>query len=454
MQRLRQYAADKNKADKNFSIVFQSNSRESLNKGLISQSDKETVDSLLADLQEYERQLEEERNQIAEERDMMQLQQEAVEHLLETETMKTQELESRILELEEILENEAHRQETEELLVKIEMLETEIERQKETINSLASNQQDGLKRTSSKSPWNSYREGSVRGTAASADEEDSAGEVEEQDSFGVSGRDSVVSISTIVDAKIQGELLKLRSSVGHKDRTIEEQAKELARLREQLNNSEEVQKMHNLERTCEDFRNESKQFRSEVDKLKKQLAEMEELRKKDLAKMEEMKQTELENNEALKKLEVQNILNVSSSNLSKSQLMDVLDINGGALKSISVLPGLEEEQEEEEAEKAPTIEQKSANKEESKKEQEKSGWFGLGGDNRGDKNAKADGDVSKQEPSNAKEKDEGFNWFGFGKKKVEEDNTDGVVAELPSIQAPTANSGPQKQTRLSNVLDF
>ena len=101
IQRMRNIAIDSK-----FAAVFESNTRESVSKGLMSESDKETVDKLLADLQEYEGQLEEERTALAEERDMMQLQQEAVEHLLETETMKTQELEARILELEDILENE------------------------------------------------------------------------------------------------------------------------------------------------------------------------------------------------------------------------------------------------------------------------------------------------------------------------------------------------------------
>jgi len=454
IQRMRAVAGESH-----FAAVFDSDPRESINKGgpTMNEKDKETVDKLLKDLQEYERKLEEERDQISEERDMMQLQQEAVEHLLETETMKSQELEARILELEEIVESQMQQQETEELMMKIEMLESEIERQQESMAKMAAEQQEGLKRgTSSKSarssPWNEDRE-----------ESESSSE-EGSDPGGAVNRDSVVSISAIGNAKIQGELLQLRSSMAHKNKAIEEQAKELAKLREQLGNSEEVQKMHHLEATCEDFRNESKQFRSELDQLKAYVAEMEAARQEDAEKMEAMKQAELETKEALqkaeeerdeanRKLEVTDLLNLGKTLKKQTPLEDVLAIDGG--KSASDKAPVEKQKSvevEEEREWRPRGAPAAA--EEPKKEEAQTGWFGFGGDEKKDTKA------PELEPEKKKE-DEGFNWFGLGGKKEDkeetdddgEEETDGV-GELPSMQVPAASSGGPKEKRLSNMLDF
>lgn len=456
--------------DSNFGSVFESATRESIDKGLMSESDKETVDKLLKDLQDYEQQLEQERNQISEERGMMQLQQEAVEHLLETETMKTQELEARILELEEILENQVHQQETDEYLMKIEMLKSEIERQQDTINTMATAQQTELKRKGSKGPmskaWTSDRESSTREWS---DGEESLGGEGDSEQGGVD-RSSFVSVSTIGSAKLQGELLQLRSSLKEKNKAVEDQAKQLAKLREQLGNSEEVQKMHHLEATCEDFRNESKQFRSEVDELKKQLAEMEDSKHADAEKMDAMKQAELENkqalqqaeeekNEALRKLEVKDLLKIGKNAANQSQLRVVLSIDGNNSKSTQPLGGTEDTAEEQEKEVQVKGAQPTAT-EKSRDEEEKFGWFGLGGGDKHDKKQKSDTNASEQESkAEKKEKGGGFDWFGLGgKQNKEESNDDGeeegeTVAELPS-QEPASSGKMAKQIRLSNVLDF
>ncbi|KAL3940350.1 MAG: hypothetical protein SGBAC_005101 [Bacillariaceae sp.] len=455
--------------DGNFASIFESATRESIDKGLMSESDKETVDKLLKDLQDYEEQLEEERNQISEERDMMQLQQEAVEHLLETETMKTQELETRILELEEILENQVHQQETDEYLMKIEMLESEIERQQDTINTMATARQTKLKRKGAKGPmskaWTSDRESSTREWS---DGEESLGGEGDSEQGGVD-RSSFVSVSTIGSAKLQGELLQLRSSLKEKNQAVEDQAKELAKLRQQLRNSEEVQKMHHLEATCADFRNESKQFRSEVDELKKQLAEMEASKLADAEKIEATKQAEFENkkawqraeeekNEALRKLEVKDLLNIDKNATNQSQLRDVLSIDGNNSKSPQPLGGKEDVAEEQKEVQVKGVQPTATEK--STDEEEKSGWFGFGGGDKHYKKQKSDINASEQESKAEKKEKGGFDWFGLGGKDNKEDsNTDGeeegeTVAEQPSMQDPPSSGKTAKQMRLSNVLDF
>lgn len=452
--------------DSQFAAAFNSNLEDSANMGLMSSSDKATVDKLLADLQQYEATLEKERNQLSEERDMMQLQQEAVEHLLEEETKKTQQLQARILELEHILDTQVHKRENEELMMKVQMLEAENERQEASLAKLVSEKQENLKRQSSghmpSAHFSSVDLWTSHGDPANANNNGDSSKDDDQEFF--ESRSSIMSKPG--GARTQGELLQLQSSLKEKNKTVEEQAKELARLKDRLDTSEEVQKMQRLEATCDDFRKESKQFRAEVEHLKQELAKNEASRQAESQIMEKMRQGDLEKNEALKKaedgknealrqLELHNLLNFSSQAPSQSELKGVLDIDGnnvskskGWLGNKSYANICNESQEakttsEETGANSTAVSNKS-------EQQEQSGWFGLGGGDTG---------LDNEEKLESYAEEEGFNWFGFGGKKEEtikdgQAEYDDSVTDLPSIQVTSGNERLlAKVTSLSNLLD-
>jgi len=393
LQRMNQLAVDSK-----FAEVFNSNASDELvEKGVMSKSDKEMVEKLLTDLQQCETQLEEDRNRIEEERQLMHLQQEAVEHLLDTETMKSQELEARIMEFEEALETQVHQRENEELRMKIQMLEAEIERKHDTICTMVAAQQEDMRLSSSRGSGQSTYDNSIEDNEEEGDQ-----------SFLRST--SMSSLSNSGGAKLQGELLQLRSSLNEKHKVIEAQAKELARLKEELGASEEVHKMHNLEATCEDFRNESKHFRSEVDKLKKELAESESSRDQEMKKVEALKKTEKELDESLRKLKVNDFMNGVGKVPNQDKLQGLLDI--------------------------------------SKRGSEKS--------NADDESDATMLDTPVRKPDSDSDDDSsegGFDWFGFGKgkKDSEELNREDKVAELPQVPAKV---NEKKSTRLSAALNF
>jgi len=329
-----------------------------------------------------------------------------VEHLLDTETMKSQELEARIMEFEEALETQVHQQENEELRMKIQMLEAEIERKHDTICTMAATQQEDMKLVSSRGFGQSTYESSI---------EDNE---EEGDKILLRSM-SMSNHSNSGGAKLQGELMQLRSSLNEKNKVIEAQAKELARLKEELGASEEVHKMRNLEATCEDFRNESKHFRSEVDKLKKQLAQSESSRDQEIKKVEALKNTEKELDESLRRLKVNEFINRVGKVPSQDKLQDLLDISKHG------------------SEKSKTDDESDA--------------------------TMLDTSVRKPDSETGDAATEGgFDWFGFGfgkgKKNSKELNREDEVAELPHLpsgQVPAeVNERISEQARLSAILDF
>jgi len=397
--------------DSQFAAAFNSNTEEKVNKGLMSASDKAAVDKVLHDLQQYEAQLEQERNQLSEDRDMLLLQQESVEHLLEEETQKTQELEARISELENILENQVYQQENEELIMQVQMLEAELERQEESLAKMAAEKQEAMKRETSNSTertasmtsssnWSSARGGGGGGGSNSEEDEEN--------------RSSSFMSSPAGGAKLQGELLQLRSSLNHKEKAMEEQTKEIARLREQLEQSDEIQKLSQVEATCEDFRKESKQFRSEVERLKKQLAEVESEKQAEIINVERLKQSEAEKtealrlaedekNEALKKLDTHLLLSLNTTKTRESTINNVLDI-GAPPQYPKPPPPAETIEEYDEMEDSDIDD-------EANKPEEKKNWFGFVGG------------AGDEDEVQEKDENQESGWFGFGGGKEKNDDS-------------------------------
>ncbi|CAJ1931632.1 unnamed protein product [Cylindrotheca closterium] len=424
MQTLRSCAVDTH-----FSAAFSSEPDKSVSAGLMSESDKDTVDKMLAELRQYEIQLEQERNQLIADRDMLQLQQESVEHLLEEETQKAQQLEARVSELENILESEVYRKENEELMMKVQLMETELKRQEDSLAKMVADKQEVMKRQNSTS---TERTSSIVSNWDSADLILDGSEVQSEK------RSS--SLMTVPgDAKLQGELLQLRSSLNHKDNALEEQAKEIAKLKEQLEQSDENQKLSQVEAACEEFRNESKENRSEVERLKKQLAKVEAEKQAEIIKGERWKQleeektkalreAEYEKNEALKKLDTHLLLNLKTTKTRESTINNVLDIGTPAQYATTTPTEIIEETDEiEESEFNDSEKQEKTNwfgrrgkeveelkgikkKRLSIEEAEELNWFGFGGD----------GDDKVQE----KDDNAASGWFGFGGKEKKDDRNE------------------------------
>mmetsp|Transcript_41442 Transcript_41442/g.99826 ORF Transcript_41442/g.99826 Transcript_41442/m.99826 type:complete len:567 (+) Transcript_41442:61-1761(+) len=249
-----------------FLAAFDSSERGSVLKRL-SQENQHEVENLLDELHQYEEQLEEERNEISKERAMMQMKQESVEQMLEAELDKTSQLESRIRDLEEKLEDANKATGDHELLQKIKMLETEnellqqkTERQKETIAKMAKEQTpaatsdselflplppSSLISSQSLPAWHVLRE---HGDASSDD-----GSVE-SDFPGA--------------AKAQGELLQLRSAWTRQQQAFEEQSRELAKLR----SNKKDDRIKELQKALANMEQQKDYFMKETKRQKKMLA--------------------------------------------------------------------------------------------------------------------------------------------------------------------------------------
>jgi hypothetical protein len=214
-------------SERAFSQVFQSQDLSLFSR--MSVQDNGQVESLLQELQQYETELEEERNEISKERCMMQMKQEATEQMLEEELEKNSWLESQVLDLQQRLD---HLEEPKDDNDTIKMLEVEVEllrqktqRQEETIASmtLESKPNDESPPTGNYAPVHN-----------------------------LSGKD-------------QGELLMLRSA-------FEEQSKELAKMKEQIRSHEEDQTIQELKKAVEDAERAKTYFMKETDRLNNLLA--------------------------------------------------------------------------------------------------------------------------------------------------------------------------------------
>jgi len=294
--------------------------------------------------------------------------------------------------------------------MKIQMLEAEIERKHDTICTMAATQQEDMKLVSSRDSGQSTYDSSIEDNEEEGDQS-----VLRSMSISMSNH------SNSGGAKLQGELLQLRSSLNEKNKVIEAQAKEFARLKEELGASEEVHKIRNLEATCEDFRNESKHFRSEVDKLKKQLAQSESSRDQEIKKVEALKNTEKELDESLRKLEVNEFMNGVGKVPSQDKLQGLLDFSKCGSEKFHT-------DDENDATMLDTSVRKPDSETDDAATEGRFGWFGFG--------------------------------FGKGQKNSEELKREDEVAELPHLpsgQVPAEVNERMSEptpTRLSAFLNF
>ena len=170
-------------------------------------------------------------------------------------------------------------------MMTVQMMEAELERQEESMANMAAEKHEVMKRqaststerTSITSNWSAAdpaRDGSVSNNSAGDEDEMPGG------------------------TKIQGELLQLRSSLNQQEKDMEEQAKEVVRLKEKLDQRNEIEKSSRVQVTDENFRDKIKEFQSEVERLKKQLAEVEAAKQAEIIKVERLKQSDAERTKA------------------------------------------------------------------------------------------------------------------------------------------------------------
>mmetsp|Transcript_24600 Transcript_24600/g.60347 ORF Transcript_24600/g.60347 Transcript_24600/m.60347 type:complete len:736 (+) Transcript_24600:109-2316(+) len=258
------------------------------------EQNKDMLESLLDELRKYEEQLEEERNETSKERVLMQLKQEAVEQMLDTEMNQTAQLKSHISNLAEQLDHANKAMEDNELLLKIQMLEAEnellqqkTERQEETIATMAGEMavEANHRQTSSTSFHTSHNANSSSQLYNSSSQlyNTSAPSLNFSDSLS-SSRDSLALWdddisgfpSGLMDqqgtAKAQGEILQLRSTLSHERQANAEQARELARLEQELRLFNEKDKMKELKKAVSNMEQQKNYFMKETERLKKQLA--------------------------------------------------------------------------------------------------------------------------------------------------------------------------------------
>ncbi|CAJ1956604.1 unnamed protein product [Cylindrotheca closterium] len=221
--------------------------------------------TLLAELHKYETMLEKERNVWSQERYELKMKQESVEQLLNEEAEKNVELQSQLESLQDQLANGGEAAQVEDLKAKNLMLEAENdllqqknERNQETIASLVKEAESDLKRQVSVG---------VLGEGGSMElmEDDASDDWE-------SGNQSGFMSMASLGGKAQGELLQLRSNLSRKDEALEQQAREMAKLEQELETLREKRHVSDLTHYVQNLETEKKFFVSEIEKLKKELA--------------------------------------------------------------------------------------------------------------------------------------------------------------------------------------
>jgi len=326
------------------------------------------------------------------------------------------------------LENEVYQQHNEELMVKVQMLEAEVERKEAALAKMATEKQQGLKRQGSMGTIGtapiSDSDLGVGGSSHDCSFADSSGS-DEEDHENDHG-------STVNGAKLQGELLRLRSSLDRMESANQEQAKEISSLREQLEQSQEAQRLSQVEATLEDYRNENKQ-------LKQKLAEVEAARQAELLEVEKLKQSNTEKTQALKQAEGEKTEALSQLETSKvstkkmkkitmpreSTINKVLDIGAPAQYGTTGSPTetadtiIEESEDNEESDESDPDPEQVVPPNPEQVVLENKNWFGFGG---GDRVS----DITEEE---------GNGWFGFGfgqTENIEEAQVGGEM-ELDSL---------------------
>ncbi|CAJ1956606.1 unnamed protein product [Cylindrotheca closterium] len=254
---------------------------------------EKSYNKLVSELQQYEIMLEKEREEMADIKATMQLQQESVEQLLQEETEKNRELQLQMQQLQDQFYNGGQDTQLEDVKEKNRVLEAENEllqqkneRQQETINSIMVAEKSEMKRQLSVGPLEdrkptldnylvspSTTRRKFRPTRPSIAEEGSTElRMDDDDSPDWDEQSGFMSMSSM-SGKAQGELLQLRSTLKNKTSALEEQAKELAQVKRDLETLKEDQGVKNLTRHVENLENEKKFFVSEIGKLKKELDE-------------------------------------------------------------------------------------------------------------------------------------------------------------------------------------
>lgn len=279
-------------AQKEFLAAFDEESEEeeenksqdqSKKKGVVPKSPKKqpeqqkNLDILLKELKLYEKSLEEERKDMAEERNSIQLERQSFDQLLHAEMNKNFELEAKIESIVEETNGTSNSPQVAALKEQIENLRTENEvlkqrntRHEGTIQSLMGRKQN-----------QSYRGGlasqSLLGDSFVVGElpDDEYGSSEfwntmDNDDDDNDARASQFS-STASIAKVQGELLQLRSSLNRKSSALEDQAKEIVILKAELKALGEQKGVEKMKGYIENLELEKKYFVEEIRRLKKEL---------------------------------------------------------------------------------------------------------------------------------------------------------------------------------------
>ncbi|KAL3940348.1 MAG: hypothetical protein SGBAC_005099 [Bacillariaceae sp.] len=259
------------------------------------QRKQNSFNKLVNELENYETMLEKERAELSNTKASMQLQQESVEQLLQDEIQKNEGLQLLVQQLQEQLDEGCEAAQLEQLKEENRVLEAENEllrqtneRHQNTIASMMIVEKSEMRRKHSSvgpldrkpsldsylvSPSTTTRR-KFRPTRPSIAEDcsmelrpedvDDSPDWDEQ-----SGYMSMASMS----GKAQGELLQLRSTLKNKDIALEEQAIELAQIKEELATLKEDQGVKNLTSYIENLETEKKFFVSMIEKLKKEVDE-------------------------------------------------------------------------------------------------------------------------------------------------------------------------------------
>jgi hypothetical protein len=277
-------------SQREFDAAFKEDSGEEEDKNNLKQNDKKRQKHPQKSPKEEQRvdrklkELEKERKGITKERNAIQLERESFEQLLDTEMSKNFDLESKIQALEEELNNVLSPHQVTQLKEQSEMLRTENKvlkqhnaRHEATISSLhgqkasreknhshlySSNHSSTAGSVTEVRPPNNDASESLLGDVVHELHDDDDSDFLTVDSRGAQG-----------GAKVQGELLQLRSSLTRKTSALEIQAKEIANLREELKTSREHQGVQKMKVYIQNLEAEKKYFVDEIGRLKKDLQE-------------------------------------------------------------------------------------------------------------------------------------------------------------------------------------